>query len=52
MKGKVYKVAVRLAVAVVQVEAVALTKRQDAELEMLRFSLGVIRLDNIMKEYI
>ena len=38
-------------------KTVALTKRQDAdekvaELKMLRFSLGVTRMDNIRNEYV
>ena len=49
VKGKVYKVAVRPPV-LYGLETVALTKRQEAEmevaqLEMLRFSLGVTRMD-------
>ena len=56
VKGKVYKVAVRPAMLYV-LKTVALTKRQEAEMEvaelkMLRFSLGVTRMDNIMNEYI
>ena len=52
VKGKVYKVAVRPAM-----ETVALTKRQEAEMEvaelkMFRFSLGVTRMDKIRNEYI
>ena len=51
VKGKVYKVAVRPAM-LYGLETVALTKRQEAEMEvaelkMLRFSLGVTRMDKI-----
>ena len=51
VKGKVYKMVVRPAM-LYGLEAVALTKRQEAELEvaelkMLRFSLGVMRMDSI-----
>ena len=56
VKWKVYKVAVRPAMFY-GLETVALTKRyvaemEVAELKMLRFSLGVTRMDNIMNEYI
>ena len=56
VKGKVYRVAVRPAM-LYGLERVALTKRQEAEMEvaelkMLRFSLGVTRMDNIRNEYI
>ena len=56
VKRKVYKVAVRPAM-VYGVETMALTKRQEAEVElaelkMLRFSLGVTQMDNIRNEYI
>ena len=54
VKGKVYMVAVRPAM-LYGLETVALTKRQEAEtaeLNMLRFSLGVTRMDNIRNEYI
>ena len=56
MKGKVYKVALRPAM-LYGLETVALTRRQEAdmevaELKMLRFSLGVTRLDKIRNEYI
>ena len=56
VKAKVYKVAVRPAM-LYGLETVALTKRQEAEMEvvelkMLRFSLGVTRMDNIRNEYI
>ena len=56
VKGKMYKVAVRPAM-LYGLETVALTKRQEAELEvaelkMLRFSLGVTRLDMIRNQYI
>ena len=56
VKGKVYKTVVRPAM-LSGLEAVALTKRQEAELEvaelkMLRFSLGVTRMDRIRNEYI
>ncbi|KAK3539337.1 hypothetical protein QTP70_001209 [Hemibagrus guttatus] len=36
----------------VQAETVSLRKRQESELKMLRFSLGVMRLDRIRNEYI
>ena len=56
VKGKVYRVAVRPAM-LYGLETVALTKRQEAEIEvaelkMLRFSLGVTRMDSIRNEYI
>ena len=56
VKGKVYRVAVRPAM-LYGLETVALTKRQEtemevAELKMLRFSLGVTRMDKIWNEYI
>ena len=56
VKGNVYKVAVRPEMLYV-LETVALTKRQEAEMEvaelkMLRFSLGVTRMDKIRNEYI
>ena len=56
VKGKVYKVAVRPAM-LYGLETVALTKRQQAEMEvaelkMLRFSLGVTRMDTIRNGYI
>ena len=56
VKGKMYKVAVRPAM-LYGLETVALTKRQEAEMEvaelkMLRFSLGVTRMDKIRNEYI
>ena len=56
VKGKVYKVAVRPAM-LYGLETLALTKRQEAEMEvaelkMLRFSLGVTRMDKIRNEYI
>ena len=55
VKGKVYRVAVRPAM-VYRLEMVALTKRREAEMEvaelkMLRFSLGVTRMDKIRNEY-
>ena len=51
-----YKVAVRSAM-LYGLETVALTKRREAEMEvaelkMLRFSLGVTRIDKIRNEYI
>ena len=51
VKGKMYKVAVRPAMLY------GLEKRQEAEMEvaelkMLRFSLGVTRMDKIRNEYI
>ncbi|KAK3570388.1 hypothetical protein QTP86_019270, partial [Hemibagrus guttatus] len=56
IKGKVYKTVVRPAM-LYGLETVSLRKRQEAELEvaelkMLRFSLGVTRLDRIRNEYI
>ena len=56
VKGKVYRVAVRPAM-LYGLETVALTKRQEAEMEvaelkMLRFSLGATRMDKIRNEYI
>ena len=56
VKGKVYKGVVRPAM-LYGLETVALTSRQVAELEvaemkMLRFSLGVTRMDKIKNEYI
>ena len=56
VKRKVYKVAVRPAM-LYGLETVALTKRQEAEMEvaelkMLRFSLRVTRMDKIRNEYI
>ena len=55
MKGKVYNVAVRSAM-LYGLEAVTLTKRQEADMEvaemkMLRVSLGVTRMDKIRNEY-
>ncbi|MCJ8732893.1 hypothetical protein PDJAM_G00217090 [Pangasius djambal] len=56
IKGKVYETVVRAAM-LYGLETVALRKRQESELEvaelkMLRFSLGVTRLDRIRNEYI
>ena len=56
VKGKVYRVAVRPAM-LYGLETVALTKRQEAEMEvaelkMLRFSLGVTIMDKNRNEYI
>ena len=56
VKGKVYKLAVRPAM-LYGLTMVALTKRQEeemevAELKMLRFSLGVTRMDKIGNAYI
>ncbi|XP_016321114.1 uncharacterized protein LOC107672441 isoform X3 [Sinocyclocheilus anshuiensis] len=56
MKGKVYRTVVRPAM-LYGLETVALRKRQEeelevAELKMLRFSLGVTRMDRIRNEYI
>ena len=56
VKGKVYSRVVRPAM-LYGLETVALTSRQVAELEvaelkMLRFSLGVTRMDKIKNEYI
>ncbi|KAF3704702.1 hypothetical protein EXN66_Car020392 [Channa argus] len=54
MKGKVFKTVVRPEM-LFSLETVALKKRQEAELEvaelkMLRFSLGVTRMDRIRNE--
>ncbi|KAK3544091.1 hypothetical protein QTP86_001479 [Hemibagrus guttatus] len=56
IKGKVYRTVVRPAM-LYGLETVSLRKRQETELEvaelkMLRFSLGVTRLDRIRNEYI
>ena len=56
VKGKVYQTAVRPAM-MYGLETVAVTKRHEAELEvaelkMLRFAMGVTRLDKIRNEYI
>ncbi|KAK3517536.1 hypothetical protein QTP70_012618 [Hemibagrus guttatus] len=56
IKGKVYRTVVRLAMPY-GLETVSLRKRQESELEvaelkMLRFSLGVTRLDRIRNDYI
>ncbi|KAK3552816.1 hypothetical protein QTP86_022562, partial [Hemibagrus guttatus] len=56
IKGKVYRTVVRPAM-LYDLETVSLRKRQESELEvaelkMLRFSLGVTRLDTIRNEYI
>ncbi|KAK3564237.1 hypothetical protein QTP86_011967 [Hemibagrus guttatus] len=56
IKGKVYRTVVRSAM-LYGLETVSLRKRQESELEvaelkMLRFSLGVTRLDRIRNEYI
>ncbi|KAK3514739.1 hypothetical protein QTP70_029689 [Hemibagrus guttatus] len=56
IKGKVYRSVVRPAM-LYGLETVSLRKRQESELEvaelkMLRFSLGVTRLDRIRNEYI
>ncbi|KAK3565119.1 hypothetical protein QTP86_033175, partial [Hemibagrus guttatus] len=56
IKGKVYRTVVRLAM-LYGLETVSLRKRQESELEvaelkMLRFSLGVTRLDRIRNKYI
>ena len=55
VKGKVYRVEVRPAM-LYGLETVALTKRQEAEMEvaelnMLRFSLGVTRMDKIRNHH-
>ena len=55
-KGKVYKTVVRPAM-LYGLETVPLTKKQEAELavaelKMLRFALGVTRLNKIKKEFI
>ena len=57
VKGKVYRVAVRPPAMLYGLETLALTKRQEAEMEvaelkMLRFSLGVTRIKKIRNEYI
>ena len=56
IKGKMYKTVVRPAM-LYGLEAVALTKKQEAELEvaelrMLRFSLGVTRKDKIRNDFV
>ena len=56
VKGKVYTVAM-LPAMVYGLETMTLRKRQEAEMEvaelkMLRFSLGVTRMDKIWNEYI
>ncbi|KAK3568206.1 hypothetical protein QTP86_000223 [Hemibagrus guttatus] len=56
IKGKVYRTVVRAAM-LYGLETVSLRKRQESELEvaelkMLRFSLGVTRLNRIRNEYI
>ncbi|KAK3558446.1 hypothetical protein QTP86_018105, partial [Hemibagrus guttatus] len=56
IQGKVYRTVVRAAM-LYGLETVTLRKRQESELEvaelkMLRFSLGVTRLDRIRNEYI
>ena len=56
MKGKVYKTVLRPTM-LYGLETVALGKRQEAELEvaemkMLRFSLGVTRMDRIRNEHV
>ncbi|KAK3521330.1 hypothetical protein QTP70_003176 [Hemibagrus guttatus] len=56
IKGKVYRTVVRPAM-LYGLETVSLRKRQESELEvaelkMLRFSLGVTRLDRVRNEYI
>ncbi|KAK3531193.1 hypothetical protein QTP70_015134 [Hemibagrus guttatus] len=56
IKGKVYRTVVRAAM-LYGLETVSLRKRQESELEvaelkMLRFSLGVTRLDRIRNKYI
>ncbi|KAI5092175.1 hypothetical protein C0J45_17806, partial [Silurus meridionalis] len=56
VNGKVYRTVVRLAM-LYGLETVALSKRQEVELEvpelkMLRFSLGVTRMDRIRNEFI
>ena len=54
VKGKVYKVAVRPAM-LYGLETVALTKRQEAKMEVAElkmFSLGVTIMDKIRNEYI
>ncbi|KAK3524460.1 hypothetical protein QTP70_029307 [Hemibagrus guttatus] len=56
IKGEVYRTVVRPAM-LYGLETVSLRKRQESELEvaelkMLRFSLGVTRLDRIRNEYI
>ena len=55
-KGKVYKMVVRPAM-LYGLETVPLTKKQEAELavaelKMLRFSLGVTRMDKIKNDFI
>ena len=55
VKGKMYKVTL-IPATLYGLETVALAKRQEAEMElaelrMLRFSLGVTRMDNITQEW-
>ena len=57
MKGNVYKTVVTPAAMLFGLERVSLRKRQEAEMEvaemkMLRFSLGVTRMDRIRNGYI
>ena len=56
LKGKIHRTVVRPAM-MYSLETVALTKKQEAELEvaemrMLRFELGVTRKDRIRNKYI
>ena len=51
VKGKVYKMVVRPAM-LYGLETVPLTKKQEAELKMVRFSLGVTRMSKIKNEFI
>ena len=56
VKGKVYNTVVKPAM-LYGLETVPLTKKQEAELvvaelKMLRFSLGVMRMDKIKNEFI
>ena len=56
LKGRVYNTAVKPAM-LYGMETVAMTKRQEGELEvaelrMLRFAMGVTRMDKIRNEYI
>ena len=50
-KRKVYKMVVRPAM-LYGLETVPLTKKQEAELVVLRFSLRVTRMDKIKNEFI
>ena len=51
VKGKVHKRAMRPAM-MFGLEMVSLTKRQEAGIKILRFSLGVTRMDRMRNEHI